>query len=189
LRFALIAGILYCSEKSMSGQARIWDGGAAHPIAAESKQSALPAPRVLVVDRDSLHRMIIWSCGGQSKLHPGRCRQSRRSDQARTIGCLRLHHARSVIRSRGRLRFSQPLGRERVQVEDTSGGRSRCCRVPRDAAPCHIARPRCRRSRGQAPRCRHAALCVGAVEDSRRSATRLGAGRRLSRRAVTRPPV
>ena len=43
----------------MSGQARIWDGGAAHLTAAESKQSALPAPRVLVIDRDSLHRMII----------------------------------------------------------------------------------------------------------------------------------
>ena len=43
----------------MSGQARIWYGGAAHLTAAESKQSALPAPRVLVIDRDSLHRMII----------------------------------------------------------------------------------------------------------------------------------
>src|SRR4029077_1647480 len=43
----------------MSGQARIWDEGAAHLTAAESEQSALPAPRVLVIDRDSLHRMII----------------------------------------------------------------------------------------------------------------------------------
>ena len=43
----------------MSGQAGIWDEGAAHLTAAESEQSALPAPRVLVIDRDSLHRMII----------------------------------------------------------------------------------------------------------------------------------
>jgi CheY-like chemotaxis protein len=43
----------------MSGRGRIWDGGAAHLTAAQAEQSALPAPRVLVIDRDNLHRMII----------------------------------------------------------------------------------------------------------------------------------
>ena len=43
----------------MSGQARIWDEGAAHLTAANPQDRALPAPRVLVIDRDSLHRMII----------------------------------------------------------------------------------------------------------------------------------
>jgi two-component system, chemotaxis family, chemotaxis protein CheY len=44
----------------MSGQARIWDGGAADlTTAAEAEQSAPPVPRVLVIDRDNLHRMII----------------------------------------------------------------------------------------------------------------------------------
>ena len=43
----------------MSGQARIWDGGAAHLTTAEAEQSAPRAPRVLVIDRDNLHRMII----------------------------------------------------------------------------------------------------------------------------------
>jgi CheY-like chemotaxis protein len=43
----------------MSGHARIWDGGAVRLTAADAEQSALPALRVLVVDRDNLHRMII----------------------------------------------------------------------------------------------------------------------------------
>jgi CheY-like chemotaxis protein len=43
----------------MSGQARIWDAGAAHLTAAQTEQSALPTPRVLVIDCDNLHRMII----------------------------------------------------------------------------------------------------------------------------------
>ena len=43
----------------MSEQAMIWDGGGAHLTAAEADQLALPAPRVLVIDRDNLHRMII----------------------------------------------------------------------------------------------------------------------------------
>ena len=43
----------------MSRHARIWDGGAVCLTAADAEQSALPALRVLVVDRDNLHRMII----------------------------------------------------------------------------------------------------------------------------------
>jgi two-component system, chemotaxis family, chemotaxis protein CheY len=43
----------------MSGHARIWDAPEALPMAAERGQSALPMPRVLVVDGDNLHRMII----------------------------------------------------------------------------------------------------------------------------------
>jgi two-component system, chemotaxis family, chemotaxis protein CheY len=43
----------------MSGQARIWDEGATHLTTAEAEQSTPPAPRVLVVDGDNLHRMII----------------------------------------------------------------------------------------------------------------------------------
>jgi CheY-like chemotaxis protein len=43
----------------MSGQARIWDEGATHLTTAEAEQSAPPAPRILVIDRDNLHRMII----------------------------------------------------------------------------------------------------------------------------------
>jgi DNA-binding response OmpR family regulator len=43
----------------MSGQARMWGGGGAHSTAAEAERSASPAPRVLVIDRDNLHRMII----------------------------------------------------------------------------------------------------------------------------------
>jgi DNA-binding NtrC family response regulator len=37
----------------------MWGGGGAHSTAAEAERSALPAPRVLVIDRDNLHRMII----------------------------------------------------------------------------------------------------------------------------------
>jgi DNA-binding response OmpR family regulator len=43
----------------MSAHARIWDGGAVRLTAADVEQSALPVARVLVVDRDNLHRMII----------------------------------------------------------------------------------------------------------------------------------
>jgi len=43
----------------MSGHARIWGAGEAHPTNAEREQSALPAPRVLAIDGDNLHRMII----------------------------------------------------------------------------------------------------------------------------------
>ena len=43
----------------MSGHARIWGAGEAHPTTAQREQSALPAPRVLVIDGDNLHRMII----------------------------------------------------------------------------------------------------------------------------------
>jgi two-component system, chemotaxis family, chemotaxis protein CheY len=43
----------------MSGHARIWGVADAHLTAAEREYSALPAPRVLVIDSDNLHRMII----------------------------------------------------------------------------------------------------------------------------------
>jgi len=43
----------------MSGQARIWGADDAHPGAIEREKSALPSPRVLVIDKDNLHRMII----------------------------------------------------------------------------------------------------------------------------------
>lgn len=42
----------------MSAQARMWDGGAALTTAA-AEPSSLPVLRVLVIDRDNLHRMII----------------------------------------------------------------------------------------------------------------------------------
>jgi CheY-like chemotaxis protein len=43
----------------MSGRARIWGGEGIHLTTPAADQSALPAPRVLVIDRDNLHRMII----------------------------------------------------------------------------------------------------------------------------------
>jgi two-component system, chemotaxis family, chemotaxis protein CheY len=43
----------------MSGHARIWGADEAHLTTTEREQSALPAPRVLVIDSDNLHRMII----------------------------------------------------------------------------------------------------------------------------------
>jgi two-component system, chemotaxis family, chemotaxis protein CheY len=43
----------------MSGHARIWGAGGAHLTPTDREQSALPAPRILVIDSDSLHRMII----------------------------------------------------------------------------------------------------------------------------------
>ena len=43
----------------MSGQARVWDAGRADRIAARAEQPAVPAPRLLVIDTDNLHRMIV----------------------------------------------------------------------------------------------------------------------------------
>jgi DNA-binding response OmpR family regulator len=43
----------------MSGPARIWGADRANRIAARAEQRPLPAPRLLVVDGDSLRRMII----------------------------------------------------------------------------------------------------------------------------------
>ena len=43
----------------MSGQARVWGGDHAGRIAARDEEPGLLAPRILVVDSDNLHRMII----------------------------------------------------------------------------------------------------------------------------------
>jgi DNA-binding response OmpR family regulator len=43
----------------MSGQARTWGADRADRIAAKAEQLALPALRLLVIDTDNLHRMII----------------------------------------------------------------------------------------------------------------------------------
>jgi two-component system, chemotaxis family, chemotaxis protein CheY len=43
----------------MSGQARVWDADRADRFAARAEQPALPTPRLLVIDTDNLHRMII----------------------------------------------------------------------------------------------------------------------------------
>jgi two-component system, chemotaxis family, chemotaxis protein CheY len=43
----------------MSGPARVWDADRADRFAARAEQSALPPPRLLVIDTDNPHRMII----------------------------------------------------------------------------------------------------------------------------------
>jgi DNA-binding response OmpR family regulator len=43
----------------MSGQARIWGVDGAHRITAKAERPALAVPRLLVIDGDNLHRMII----------------------------------------------------------------------------------------------------------------------------------
>jgi two-component system, chemotaxis family, chemotaxis protein CheY len=43
----------------MSGQARVWDAQSAGRITINAQQPVLPAPRLLVIDSDNLHRMII----------------------------------------------------------------------------------------------------------------------------------
>jgi two-component system chemotaxis response regulator CheY len=43
----------------MSGQAGVWDADRADRIAASAQQRALPMPRLLVIDTDNLHRMIV----------------------------------------------------------------------------------------------------------------------------------
>ena len=43
----------------MSGQARVWGAGGANQMTAKAERPALVVPRVLVIDSDNLHRMII----------------------------------------------------------------------------------------------------------------------------------
>jgi DNA-binding response OmpR family regulator len=43
----------------MLGQARVWDAGRADRLVARAEQPAVPAPRLLVIDTDNLHRMIV----------------------------------------------------------------------------------------------------------------------------------
>lgn len=43
----------------MSGQARVWGADRADRVAARAEQPTLPAPRLLVIDTDNLHRMIV----------------------------------------------------------------------------------------------------------------------------------
>jgi CheY-like chemotaxis protein len=77
----------------MSGQARIWDGGAAHLTAAEAGQSAMPAPRVLVVDRDNLHRMIICRAADKAGYIPAgaaNLAEAMRHAQSAAFDCITL---------------------------------------------------------------------------------------------------
>ena len=54
----------------MSGQARVWDTDHADRTAARVKQSALPSPRLLVIDTDNLHRMTICRAADKAGFVP-----------------------------------------------------------------------------------------------------------------------
>jgi DNA-binding response OmpR family regulator len=43
----------------MSGQARVWGADNANRIASKAERPALAVPRILVIDSDNLHRMIV----------------------------------------------------------------------------------------------------------------------------------
>jgi hypothetical protein len=43
----------------MSGQARVWGADGANQVIGKAERPALAMPRVLVIDSDNLHRMII----------------------------------------------------------------------------------------------------------------------------------
>ena len=54
----------------MSGQARVWGADGANQIIGKAERSALAVPRVLVIDSDNLHRMIICRVAAKAGFLP-----------------------------------------------------------------------------------------------------------------------